>query len=334
MSHKRKVVLRVGLGLLGVCAISALATYVVLGPARAIGPGQQHNTEPEPESEVLPPDPATVDMNGTLYRCVCGSGGATIEISVAKESESESDAALPNSACWVDCDGTFCRCVCGSGEVSIEVSVPTLTLSPDTGTPGQPIRVNGARFARETSVVLRLGVPNAGLSKENLATIVVDAHGAFEVELTLPVEWPGAQTPIVERELVIAAVDEVRGQTLAVAEFTNAAVVRFVETIAEEVREHNVQINCVGPGQTYTHMTDLVLKAGERAGARDQEEAEKVRMTGGTKPEEQLELARFLASEDSNHVSGKYIRIRDDWRRLLTGDVNPALFTLRRVRKI
>ena len=28
---------------------------------------------------------------------------------------------------------------------------------------------------------------------------------------------------------------------------TKAAVVRLVETIAEEVRDHNVQINCMGP---------------------------------------------------------------------------------------
>jgi len=103
----------------------------------------------------------------------------------------------------------------------MEVVVPTLTLSPDTGALGQTIRVTGGGFARETSVALRLGVPNVGLSKENLATAVADAHGAFEVELTLPTEWPGTQTPIVERELVIAAVDEAKGQTLASAQFTN-----------------------------------------------------------------------------------------------------------------
>lgn len=70
MSRKKKVVLRVVIGLLVLCAISVLATYVVLRPARAIGPGQQHSTEPEPESNVPLPDPATVYINGTLYRCV------------------------------------------------------------------------------------------------------------------------------------------------------------------------------------------------------------------------------------------------------------------------
>ena len=221
MSHKRKVVLRVVIGLLALCAVSVLVTYVVLRPARASGPGQQHNTGSDSESDVPLPDPATIYLNGTFYRCVCGPGGASIEISVAKESESQGDAAPPNSA-WVNCNGTFYRCVCGLGGASMEISIPTLTLSPDTSTLGQTIRVTGASYAPETSIALRLGVPNAGLSKENLVTAIADAHGAFEVELTLPTEWPGAQMPIVERELVIAAVDEAGGQTLAVAQFTNA----------------------------------------------------------------------------------------------------------------
>ena len=58
---------------------------------------------------------------------------------------------------------------------------------------------------------------------------------------------------------------------------SKAAVVRLVETVAEEVREHNVQINCMGPGGTYTHMTDEILRAGERAGWKETEEALQIR---------------------------------------------------------
>src|SRR5579871_6918625 len=62
---------------------------------------------------------------------------------------------------------------------------------------------------------------------------------------------------------------------------SKAALVRLVETIAEEVRDHNIQINCMGPGGTYTHMTDEILHAGDKAGWREREDALSVRQTGG-----------------------------------------------------
>lgn len=115
---------------------------------------------------------------------------------------------------------------------------------------------------------------------------------------------------------------------------SKAAVVRLVETVAEEVRDHNIQVNCLSPGGTYTHMTDEILRAGERAGWRAHEEALQVRLTGGVPPDKQIQLALFLASEDSNHVSGKLIKVTDDWKRLANSNVHPEIFTLRRVQRI
>jgi NAD(P)-dependent dehydrogenase (short-subunit alcohol dehydrogenase family) len=113
---------------------------------------------------------------------------------------------------------------------------------------------------------------------------------------------------------------------------TKSALVSFVESVAEELRDHNVQINCMAPGSTYTHMTDQILAAGERAGWREVEEAQEVRLTGGVPAEKQIELALFLASEQSNHVSGRLIHVLDDWKRLRAGSLKPDLFTLRRVK--
>jgi NAD(P)-dependent dehydrogenase (short-subunit alcohol dehydrogenase family) len=113
-----------------------------------------------------------------------------------------------------------------------------------------------------------------------------------------------------------------------------AAVVRLVETIAEEVRDHNIQINCMGPGATYTHMTDEILRAGDRAGWKETEEAMEVRRTGGVAPEKQIQLALFLASEQSNHISGKLIQVSDDWKKLKTDNIHPEIYTLRRVQKV
>jgi NAD(P)-dependent dehydrogenase (short-subunit alcohol dehydrogenase family) len=115
---------------------------------------------------------------------------------------------------------------------------------------------------------------------------------------------------------------------------SKAAVARLVESLAEEVRDHNIQVNCMSPGGTYTAMTDEILRAGERAGARDLEEAHRVRQTGGVQPDRQIQLAAFLASERSNHISGKLVHVDDDWKRLEKGTVNPELYTLRRVQKL
>jgi len=119
----------------------------------------------------------------------------------------------------------------------------------------------------------------------------------------------------------------------AVYAAAKTAVVTFVESIAEELRDHNVQINCLAPGASYTHMTDQVLAAGERAGWREVEEAEQVRLTGGIPAEKQIELALFLASGQSNHINGRLIHVQDDWKRLRDGTVKPDLYTLRRVQK-
>jgi len=116
---------------------------------------------------------------------------------------------------------------------------------------------------------------------------------------------------------------------------SKAAVARFVECLAEEVRDHNVQVNAMSPGGSYTHMTDEILSAGEAmAGAKEIENAGQVRITGGEPPEKQIQLALFLASERSNHISGKLIHVNDDWRRYERENMRPELFTLRRVQKI
>jgi 3-oxoacyl-[acyl-carrier protein] reductase len=115
---------------------------------------------------------------------------------------------------------------------------------------------------------------------------------------------------------------------------SKAAVVRLVETLAEEVRDRNVQVNCMAPGGSYTHMTDEIIHAGDRAGRREIEDAEQVRLTGGVSPEKQVQLAMFLASERSNHISGKLIHVNDDWKKLERANMNPEAYTLRRVSKL
>jgi NAD(P)-dependent dehydrogenase (short-subunit alcohol dehydrogenase family) len=116
---------------------------------------------------------------------------------------------------------------------------------------------------------------------------------------------------------------------------SKTAVVRFAETLADEVGNHNIQVNTMAPGAAYSHMTDEILSAGEeRAGRREIEDAEKVRVTGGVPADKQTALALFLASERSNHISGKLIHVNDDWKRWEQENMKSELLTLRRLQRI
>jgi 3-oxoacyl-[acyl-carrier protein] reductase len=113
-----------------------------------------------------------------------------------------------------------------------------------------------------------------------------------------------------------------------------AAVVRFAECLAEEMSDHNVQVNSIVPGGAYTSMTDEILLAGEeRAGRKEVEEAEQIRITGGMAPEKQIQLALFLASERANHISGKLLYVSDDWKRFERDNMKPDIYTLRRAQR-
>src|SRR6516165_344224 len=116
---------------------------------------------------------------------------------------------------------------------------------------------------------------------------------------------------------------------------SKSAVVRFGETLADEVRDHNVQGNTPAPGPAYSTTTDEIINAGEeRAGRKEIEDAEKVRVTGGIPAEKQIALALFLSSEKSNHISGKLIHVNDDWKRFEQENMKSELYTLRRVQRI
>jgi 3-oxoacyl-[acyl-carrier protein] reductase len=81
-------------------------------------------------------------------------------------------------------------------------------------------------------------------------------------------------------------------------------------------------------------MTDEIIHAGSRAGQKEMDDAEQVRMTGGVAPGKQVDLAMFLASERSNHISGKLIHVNDDWKKLRDSNMHPEAYTLRRVLKV
>jgi NAD(P)-dependent dehydrogenase (short-subunit alcohol dehydrogenase family) len=114
---------------------------------------------------------------------------------------------------------------------------------------------------------------------------------------------------------------------------SKAAVVRFVECVAAEVIEHNVQVNCLDPGPAYTNLTDEIIRAEKRLESRVVAEAKETRRTGGVSPDLQLQYAAFLASQLSNHITGKLIQVTDDWNKLKNATLRPDALTLRRTNK-
>ena len=115
-----------------------------------------------------------------------------------------------------------------------------------------------------------------------------------------------------------------------------AGVVRLAETLAEEMKDFDVQVNAIAPGLVDTPLQDAVLAAGSRAGSQLQR-VKHARETGAGAVPSQLaaELAVFLASPDSGTLTGKLISApHDPWREWQSRgeELNATpLFTLRRL---
>jgi 3-oxoacyl-[acyl-carrier protein] reductase len=116
---------------------------------------------------------------------------------------------------------------------------------------------------------------------------------------------------------------------------SKTAIVRLTDTLAQEVRPYNIQVNAIAPGGVNTPLIDAVLAAGEAAGQVALEEARRIKAGHGTPIEEVTALAIFLASDTSDGLTGRLISVVwDDWRnmacqidRIMASD----LYTLRRI---
>ena len=86
-----------------------------------------------------------------------------------------------------------------------------------------------------------------------------------------------------------------------------------------------MQINCFDPGPAYTNLTDEIIRAESRLDAPVVAAAKETRRTGGVSADLQLAMISFLASEQSNHISGKLIHVTDDWQKLKNPRFGPML---------
>jgi NAD(P)-dependent dehydrogenase (short-subunit alcohol dehydrogenase family) len=117
---------------------------------------------------------------------------------------------------------------------------------------------------------------------------------------------------------------------------SKAAVVRLTEVLAEELREFHIDVNAVAPGTLKTRLLDQIVAAGaDKAGAKSYAQAIQQVAEGGYPIGQAARLCVYLASPESDGITGKLISAQwDPWnelqrhRELLQSS---DIYTLRRI---
>jgi NAD(P)-dependent dehydrogenase (short-subunit alcohol dehydrogenase family) len=115
-----------------------------------------------------------------------------------------------------------------------------------------------------------------------------------------------------------------------------AAIARLTETLALEVKEFGVDVNAVAPGPLATRMFDQMIAAGpERIGGTLHASIKKQKSEGATPLELGAGLCAYLASAESDGLTGRMLAARwDPWP--FTGAIKMEIeqgdiYTLRRI---
>jgi NAD(P)-dependent dehydrogenase (short-subunit alcohol dehydrogenase family) len=114
-----------------------------------------------------------------------------------------------------------------------------------------------------------------------------------------------------------------------------AGLVRFAETLAVELKDMAISVNCIAPGAMPTDMLNEVAAAGiERAGAGELAAFDRAKSTGEAIIQRATELAVFLATV-GNGITGKLIAAQwdrwEEWPKHLEELSASDVYTLRRI---
>lgn len=99
---------------------------------------------------------------------------------------------------------------------------------------------------------------------------------------------------------------------------SKAAAVRLMETLAEELKPFQIDVNAIAPGALATRLVDEVLAAGpEKVGPAFFEKNKQWKEKGATSPDLGASLAVYLASAESNGITGRLLSAQwDPWKSL------------------
>jgi NAD(P)-dependent dehydrogenase (short-subunit alcohol dehydrogenase family) len=117
---------------------------------------------------------------------------------------------------------------------------------------------------------------------------------------------------------------------------SKAAVVRFAESLALEVKAFNIDVNAIAPGALATRMLDEVLAVGpDTVGQEFYDRMVKTKDQGGTPLEVGAALAVFLGSAASDGITGRLLSaVWDPWEQLPShrDDLDRSdIYTVRRI---
>jgi NAD(P)-dependent dehydrogenase (short-subunit alcohol dehydrogenase family) len=117
---------------------------------------------------------------------------------------------------------------------------------------------------------------------------------------------------------------------------SKAAVVRFTESLALDLKAYGIDVNSFAPGALDTRLLDEVLDAGpEKVGAQYYERMRKIKQQGGTPLSVGASLAVYLASDESNGITARLIAaVWDKWATLheRAKELDASdIYTLRRI---
>jgi NAD(P)-dependent dehydrogenase (short-subunit alcohol dehydrogenase family) len=117
---------------------------------------------------------------------------------------------------------------------------------------------------------------------------------------------------------------------------SKAAIVRFAEGLAVEVREFGIDVNAIAPGALDTRLLDEVLAAGPAAVGKDfHDRMVKIKGEGGTPLDMGAALAVFLGSAASDGLTGRLLSaVWDPWEALPShrADLDGTdVYTVRRI---
>jgi NAD(P)-dependent dehydrogenase (short-subunit alcohol dehydrogenase family) len=244
-------------------------------------------------------------------------------------------------------------CICGRDPVALEGALAELR---DRAGPGQKVLGEVADVSRPEDVSRLVEIAVRGLGE---VTILVSNAGVYGpkggIDQTDWSEWVRAieinllGSVLPARELVAHFAARGHGKIvqlsgggatgplpgLSAYAASKAAVVRFAETLAEELREHRVDVNAIAPGPLNTRMLDEILCAGpERVGQAFYERALEQRRGGGIPLRIGAKLAVFLGSVASDGITGKLLSaVWDPWPELpqRLEDLDSDVYTLRRI---